>query len=113
VGGSNPGTSCTNDTACLGGGECGPSLFEFRTRQLADVGPVVVPRDAVVGATPGVCEDDPTTVCTAPASCTSGDCVAYRLASETPVPLEGLAGSATLLAFSVTESLAGQTLNGD
>ncbi len=42
-GGSNPGAKCASDLQCLGGGECGPTLFEFRDRySVSGLGPVLV-----------------------------------------------------------------------
>lgn len=109
-GGTNDGTPCSADSTCTGGGECGPSLFEFRDRYLADTGPVVVTRAATAT---GVCDLNPSETCTVPNSCSVGNCVQFRLQSDFPVAFEGLAGSHDTYTFSVSEVLAGSEINGD
>jgi cysteine-rich repeat protein len=108
--GTNNGTSCTTDATCTGGGECGPSLFEFRDRYLADTGPVVIPR---LASSAGVCDLNPNETCTIPNTCSVGNCVDYRLEAQFPVAFEGLAGSRDTYAFTVDETLAAAELNGD
>lgn len=105
VGGTREGDECAHDGDCPAG-ECGPSLFEFRDRLLGGVGPLLIPR---LG--PGVCEEEPSTACTASEECSAGgECVSYRAALETPgdfIP------SAEVLAVVVDEQLAQEDLNGD
>jgi Tol biopolymer transport system component len=141
VGGDEHGRPCTETVQCPGGGacnqatcaggpavgqvcdededcpssECGPALFEFRDRLVAQVGPVVVPRDVLTGDE-GVCEDgaDAGEQCVPPTPCADGaDCVDYRIVAENPVPLEGLAGTEDVFTFSVRESIANDDLNDD
>lgn len=107
------GQACDEDEDCPSS-ECGPDLFEFRNRLVSGVGPVVVPRIVVTGT--GVCHDGPDSgdMCTAPTTCaSSAACVDYRLATDTPVPLEGLAGTEDVFTFSVSEPIAADDVNGD
>jgi hypothetical protein len=106
--------ACDEDEDCPSS-ECGPELFDFRDR-LANggVGPVVIPRFVVTGT--GVCEDgaDAGDMCSPPPSCAgSANCVDYRLATESPVPLEGLAGTEDVFTFSVSEPVAAADVNDD
>jgi hypothetical protein len=111
VGGADDGAACASDRDCAAG-ECGPGLFEFRDRLVDGVGPVVV---AHLGAEQGVCDAEPNEgeLCTDPLQCSGGRCVGYRFEAETPVPLEGLAGTGDLLTLVVDEPIAGSVLNGD
>ncbi|MEO6029716.1 MAG: hypothetical protein ABIR79_22845, partial [Candidatus Binatia bacterium] len=110
VGGSNPDTLCTKESDCIGG-RCGSVFADFRPTA-SDGGPVVVER---LGNDGGICQDDPHGLCDSNADCTGGGdiCVGYALEARTPVPLEGLAGSSDIFAFSVRESVAARDLNGD
>src|SRR5262249_44570851 len=103
-------TTCSADSQCPTGIEGGPSLFEFRTRYVADVGPVVVPR---FGA--GVCQAGARAglTCGNDGDCPSSRCVLYRVVAQDPVPLEGLNQTQQLNAFVVAEAVDGKDLNGD
>jgi Tol biopolymer transport system component len=109
AGGSNAGAPCTSDSDCLGG-ECGPGLFDFSTRLLSDMGPVVVQRGACVGGSnPGApCIDD--SVCL-----DGGRCESFTAAALDPVPLEGLNQSEDVNAFIMEEAIPNPPvdLNGD
>jgi hypothetical protein len=101
---------CATDSDCAPGIECGPSLFDFATRYLADVGPVLIPR---FGA--GVCQAGTRAglPCASDADCAADVCVLYRVVAEDPVPLEGLNETAQMYAFVATEGVNGKDLNGD
>jgi cysteine-rich repeat protein len=111
AGGIRAGQDCASDGDCPQG-ECGPALFEFRDRRIAGVGPVAVPR---VAPGQGVCETGPSAgqTCTAPAECGAGLCTEYRVSAQTPVPLEGLVGTADVFTFVLSEAIAGVDANGD
>ncbi len=109
IGGASDGAPCANDVDCPAG-ECGLSLFEFRDRYVASVGPVVIPRFA---PSAGVCEQAPDQVCS-PAGCNASDqCVDYRFASDAPVALEGVQETSDLFAFAESEAVHRHDLNGD
>lgn len=105
-GGSQAGSICRDDDNCPGG-ECGTSNFDFATRSLEGIGPVVLPRFA-----PGVCQDTGV-ACTEDRECDTSRCVAYRVTAKDPVPLEGLIQSEQLLVTVVPEAIDGRDLNGD
>jgi cysteine-rich repeat protein len=82
-GGSNAGVLCSGDVDCPGG-ECGPSLFEFRARYDAGVGPLRVPSGL------------------------------FNLELRQSVPLDGLNDTGEIFAFVVNENVAGVgDVNGD
>ena len=114
-GGPAVGQQCDEDADCPTS-QCGPALFEFRDRLVSGVGPVVVPRTVLTGGG-GVCEDggDAGLSCTipGPACADSSPCVDYRVVAQNPVPLEGLAGTDDVFAFSVSEKIAVRQLNDD
>ena len=87
------GTACSGDADCAAGQECGPSLFQARDRYDAGVGPIVLPR------TVAMCTAPPNQVCAVDAN--------------DPVPLEGLASSEDVFAFSQREAITGRDLDGD
>jgi cysteine-rich repeat protein len=102
----DPAQTCTADGDCSGG-ECGAALFDFASRALDGVGPVVLPRDGS-----GACQTSGT-ACRSSADCDNEPCVAFRLRAEDPVPLEGLIESPTVFVSVVPEAIAGRDLNGD
>ncbi len=75
--------SCSSDLQCPSGSECGPELFEFRGRQDALVGPVIV-ADAN-----------------------------FDLDAQNPVPLDGLVSTDSLFLEVRAEPGEGADLNGD
>ncbi len=97
---------CTADDDCAGG-VCGGVLFDFTSRAVDGVGPVVLRRD------------DGGTCPTSGAPCQSRDdcdgeaCVAFRLRADDPVPLEGLLESEAVFVSVVPEAIADRDLNGD
>ncbi|MGH7786007.1 MAG: TolB family protein, partial [Candidatus Binatia bacterium] len=108
AGGPTSGAACTTDFDCPGG-ECGAGLFDFRSRLLAGVGPVLLRRGACIGGSSptGACDDD--------ADCPGGQCGSFTMAALDPVPLDGLNQSAALNAFVLEEAIAEPEvdLNGD
>ena len=98
VGGTDAGAPCASDTDCPGG-ECGPGLFDFSTRLLGDVGPVVLRVGACIGGS------NPLGACSIDADCPGGQCGAFTLAALDPVPLDGLNQSAALNAFVIEEAI--------
>lgn len=114
-GGSEAGSACVGDLECPGG-QCGHggALFDFASRYDGGVGPVVIPR-VTTPPDAGVCDSGPSDgqLCTTAGECGGAPCVDYRLAADTPVPLEGLAAATDVFAFSVRESIAASDLNGD
>src|SRR5262245_56674022 len=109
VGGSSAGQPCTSDSACPGG-ECGPGLFDFSTRFLFGVGPVLVQRGSCQGGS------NPGTPCADDTSCLGGGrCESFSAAALDPVPLEGLNQSTDVSAFSMEEAIPNPPvdLNGD
>ncbi len=100
-GGARHGLACTSDGGCPGG-ECGPQLIDLRGVGSGGNGPLVLNR---LGA--GVCQEDTSNACTMAAQCSmgAGTCVGYALTAEYPVPLEGLAESPDVFAFSVNEAV--------
>ena len=109
------GATCAEDSDCnVGlGEECGPSLFEFRDRFVSNVGPVEIARAV---ATIGVCEAQPSTQCTMepdPVCSSNGPCVELRAGTDQPVPLDGVAGTSSLLALTLSEPLVALDLNGN
>lgn len=114
--GPKAGKKCTSDAAC-DGAECGPQLFDFSSLRIeSGAGPVVVPRVEAGLLGDGFCQEDLAfPMCTMAPDCggMSGPCVTYRLAANTPVPLEGLAQTNDASTFTVSEAIAGMDLNGD
>jgi cysteine-rich repeat protein len=83
-GGANAGLACSADIDCPGG-ECGPSLFEFRARYDDGVGPVLIPSSQI-----------------------------SNLELRQSVPLDGLNDTGEIFAFVVNESVEGVgDVNGD
>lgn len=82
AGGSGAGARCVDDTGCPGG-RCA-AAFEFATRMVDGVGPIVLHRPEEIHAR-----------------------------ALDPVPLEGLQQTASLNAFVVSEALAGRRVNND
>lgn len=109
VGGSRHGAACAGDGACPGG-ECGPELIDLRTVGSNGNGPVVLNRTGN-----GVCQETPSQTCTAASQCDmgSGTCVTYALTAEYPVPLDGLAETPDVFAFSVNEVVDSVIRNAD
>ena len=75
-GGDHDGRSCTSDQDCPNG-QCGDPLFDFRTRLLDGVGPVLVPA------------------------------ANFRLEARDPVPLDALTRTDKLFAFVIPEQIEG------
>jgi hypothetical protein len=112
-GGPAGGQACDDDADCPSSA-CGPQLFEFRDRYRNGVGAIIVPRAVVAGQ--GVCESggDAGDTCTVPTTCAGGaPCVDYHLVSQDPVPLEGLAGTEDVFAFTQSEPISLAYLNDD
>jgi hypothetical protein len=84
-----PATPCTVDANCPSGA-CG-RLFDLAALT-AGGGPIVLPR-----AVPQFCQIPPHAACAGPGDCPAvGDaCVTYAMEAQSPVPLDGLAASAT------------------
>ncbi|MBY0277560.1 hypothetical protein K2Z84_19680 [Candidatus Binatia bacterium] len=102
-----PATACTVDADCPSGA-CG-RLFDF-SPLVSGGGPVVLPRSLS-----RFCQLPPHAACSGPGDCPAvGDaCVSYAFEATTPVPLEGLAASATARTFTIRESIDGVDRNGD
>lgn len=103
---NDPAQTCTTDHDCSGG-TCGAALFDFTSRALDGVGPVVLPRDGA-----GACQTSGSP-CLSRADCNDEPCVVFRLRAEDPVPLEGLIESPNVFVSVVPEAVAGRDLNGD
>jgi len=109
VGGSEDDNTCLGDVQCPGGA-CGAALFDLGALVTgAGTGPAVVGRSADLA---GICQDDVTELCT-PGTCSSGPCVAYRLAAGPPVPLEGLVPRDELGELTLSERVDVVDRNGD
>ncbi|MBI3782699.1 MAG: hypothetical protein HY270_04785 [Deltaproteobacteria bacterium] len=104
--GERAGAECSSDGDCPAG-ECGAPLFDFSTRFDQGVGPIVVPRFGR-----GVCQQNGR-ACSTDADCGGARCVAYRIAAEYPVPLDGLIETPSVFVSVVPEALEGKDLNGD
>lgn len=102
----DPARTCTTDADCVGAA-CGSALFDFTSRALDGVGPVVLPRDGE-----GLCQSAGTP-CRSRADCDDEPCVSFRLRAEDPVPLEALIESPMVFVPVVPEAIAGRDLNGD
>jgi Tol biopolymer transport system component len=106
IGGGQNGMPCTDDTGCPGG-ECGPALFDFTTRLLGGIGPVVLEIGACLG---GISEG---MACVDDLGCPGGQCGAFQIAALDPVPLDGLNQTEDLNAFVVSEAIEDVALNDD
>ncbi len=106
VGGPNAGQICHTDQDCPGG-ECGGGLFDFGSRVLDRVGPVVLRRGGCIGGanTLLACSDD--------TGCPGGQCGSFMTKALDPVPLDGLTETTAAFAFVEEEAIDGQDLNGD
>jgi hypothetical protein len=104
--GGSAGSPCTGPADCPGG-ECGPGLFDFVSRRLAAVGPIVLRRGACIGG------QAPLAACTQDATCAGGQCGDFTAVALDPVPLEGLQQTATLFDFVKQEPIVQRDLNGD
>jgi Tol biopolymer transport system component len=104
-----PATPCTRNSDCGSGGRCAALFADFRPLARPG-GPLVLPRVAA-----GICQLPPHQACTTAGQCAGlgNACVTYALEARTPVPLEGLAGTGDVFAFSVAESVAVAYLNDD
>lgn len=103
VGGASADSQCTADEECPDG-TCGRGLFDFGSRMLAGVGPVVVPRFG-----PGTCQASGA-ACLDDFDCGGDDrCVRYRLEARDPVPLEALIESPSIFVTVVPEAIQGVT----
>ena len=109
VGGGKDGFGCASDAECPGG-ECGPSLFDFRTRFHLGVGPVLIPQRGA-----GICQggDLENHTCDSDQDCPASRCVRYRLEAMDPVQLEGLRSTTATFDFVIPEVIDGSDLNGD
>lgn len=107
AGGSRNGQPCNSHTNCPGG-RCGPHLFNLGFLAFGGVGPLVLDRFG-----DGICQLDPTDVCSGFDPCAAGPCVNYAMQAQNPVPLEGLEQSADVFAFSLNEGVDGVSRNGD
>jgi hypothetical protein len=105
-GGSNDTLACGSDVDCPGG-ECGPSLFDFTTRALAGVGPVLLRLGACLGGT------NPEGACVVDGDCPGGQCGDFTIEALDPVPLDGLKRTDEAFAFVVNEALTDEALNND
>lgn len=108
-GGARNGLACSSDGGCPGG-ECGPEIVDLRALGNNGNGPVSLNR---IGA--GVCQEDPAIACSMASECNlgMGNCVSYALTAEYPVPLDGLAETPDVFAFSVNEAVDLVPRNGD
>ena len=102
-----PATLCTTDGDCPSG-ECG-ELFDL-SPLTAGGGAVVLPR-----AADRFCQLPPHAACAGDGDCAGvgNACVTYAMQSESPVPLDGLAASATTRTFTFNEAIDGVDRNGD
>jgi hypothetical protein len=102
-----PATTCTVDGDCPSGA-CG-RLYDLAALAV-NGGPIVLPR-----AVPQFCQLPPHAACASDAGCpAAGDkCVTYAMEAQTPVPLDGLAASATTRTFTINEAIDGVDRNGD
>jgi Tol biopolymer transport system component len=109
AGGDNPNTPCTKNGDCTGGGRCG-ALYGDMSQLAKPGGPILLLRDANA-----FCQQDPGQECSDDQTCVGvlNTCVSYAFEARTPIPLEGLAGSDDVFAFSVSEPIADKMLNGD
>ncbi len=125
--GANDGAGCESDRECPGG-TCGPSLFDFRSRYLSDVGPIVLSRFAgtnrcngnaqagEICLSRGFCQDVDSVGlrCADDEPCADGGtCVSFQMTAESPVSLAGLLQTEELLAFVVDEGVEGVHVNAD
>jgi hypothetical protein len=102
-----PATLCATDGQCPSG-KCG-ELFDLAPLTAAN-GSVVLPR-----ATDRFCQLAPHAACASDGECAGvgNACVTYAMQSESPVPLDGLAASATTRTFTFSEAIDGVDRNGD
>lgn len=110
VGGPTPGAPCGGDPACGAGGRCG-TLFADVAPLAAGGGPIVLPRQL-----PGICQLPPHGACAGDGSCigAGNDCVSFAFEANSPIPLQSLsAGTPSLFAFTVDETIDGTDHNGD
>jgi hypothetical protein len=107
AGGSNDGAVCGSDGDCPSG-KCGV-LFDFAFLT-ANGGPLVVPR-----ALPQICQLEPHQACSGAGGCPGAGnaCVTYAFEAQTPVPLEGLAGTQDIFTFTVNEAVDFRDHDGD
>jgi Tol biopolymer transport system component len=103
---TDPSHECQRDADCPGG-ECGGGLFDFSTRLVGGVGPLVLRRGACLGGASAAhtCVDD--------GDCPGGRCTSFEAQALDPVPLDGLNQTADLNAFAVAERVAQVSLNAD
>src|SRR5262249_40011370 len=87
--------------------ECGASLFDFSALMVASTGPVVVHQQGTS------CPAGLGGTCTGVGDCDGSVCLMYDLQAKDPVPLDGLAQTQNLFAFSQSEAIAGESLNDD
>lgn len=106
VGGTNATATCASSSECPGG-TCRAGLFDFETRLLAGVGPVVLRAGTCLGGA------SPLDQCTVDAQCAPGQCTAFAAVALDPVALDGLNQSADVNAFVMSEALQDEDLNGD
>jgi cysteine-rich repeat protein len=105
--GADTTVGCEADADCPAGTECGPGLFDFRSRLVAATGPLVVRRKRCLGGARSGQS------CSSDAQCPAGQCGSFDLRARDPVPLDGLSQSDDLSAFVVDERIENQDLNGD
>ncbi|MBI3785482.1 MAG: PD40 domain-containing protein [Deltaproteobacteria bacterium] len=108
-GGVRAGAECRSDQDCPNGA-CGTAapLFDFSTRFLDGIGPVLIARfgSGVCQTGGGACRDD--------SDCGgAGRCVGYRLSAKDPVPIDALIDTPQVFATVVPEAIDGRDLNGD
>ncbi len=103
---NDPQRACSADSDC-GSGECGAALFDFRSRAIHGIGPIVLSREGA-----GTCQSTGAP-CSSRADCADEPCVTFRFRAEDPVPLEGLIQTPNIFVSVVPEAIAGRDLNGD
>jgi len=103
-GGDVPGRPCQTDAECPNGA-CGPGAFDFGSRVLGGVGPLVLHQDTCLGGS--------TPLASCSSGCSDGQCVRLDAVADDPVPLDGLNAADTGYAFVVSEGLLGEDRNGD
>jgi hypothetical protein len=103
----DPGTLCSNDGECASG-TCG-ALFDLAPLTAGGTA-LVLPRSA-----DRFCQLAPHAACDDDGDCAGvgNTCVTYAMQSESPVPLDGLAASATTRTFTFSEAIDGVDRNGD
>ena len=85
----------------------GPDVFDFGSRVLGGVGPLVLRQHTCLGG------PRPLAPCTTARNAPDGQCVTLGAVANDPVPLDGLNAADTGYAFVVSEGLLGEDRNGD